>query len=181
MQSIQTKKGATKDELADLETAKKVKEILEAGKDIRHADWTAKEVPFLNQSQFISAKPVVYLVNMSEKDFLRKKNKHLPKVMEYVKENGGDAVIPYSAAFEQGIFELPEEEQQQARLARRAACCSAAYGHACQIALRTSGCASHQQAVMCTSMLLRWCDQLAMRMLACLCDCQSMLPQRMMR
>ena len=50
---------------------------------------------------------------MSEKDFVRKKNKHLPKVMEYVKENGGDVVIPYSAAFEQNIFDLPPEDQEK--------------------------------------------------------------------
>jgi obg-like ATPase 1 len=65
--------------------------------------------------QYLSAKPVVYLVNMSEKDFLRKKNKHLPKVMEYIKANGGDPVIPYSAAFEQRIFDLPPEDQEAVR------------------------------------------------------------------
>lgn len=77
------------------------------------AGWTVKEVDFINRTQFISAKPVVYLVNMSEKDFLRKKNKHLPKVMEYVKANGGDPVIPYSAAFEERIYDLTDEEKKQ--------------------------------------------------------------------
>lgn len=62
-------------------------------------------------AQFLSAKPVVYLVNMSEKDFLRKKNKHLPKVMDYIKNHGGDPVIPYSAAFEQRIFDMPAEDR----------------------------------------------------------------------
>ena len=28
----------------------------------------------------LTTKPIIYLVNLSEKDFLRKKNKHLPKV-----------------------------------------------------------------------------------------------------
>jgi obg-like ATPase 1 len=111
VQTLAVKKAATKEEKEDLAAARKVKELLEADTDIRHGTWNLKETAFLNTSQFISSKPVVYLVNMSEKDFLRKKNKHLPKVMEYVKENGGDAVIPYSAAFEQRIFDMPPEDQ----------------------------------------------------------------------
>lgn len=114
IQSQKGKKAATKLEKEDLEAANRVLETLEAGKDLRHVtDWNMKEVDFINRTQFISAKPVVYLVNMSEKDFLRKKNKHLPKVMEYVKANGGDPVIPYSAAFEQRIFDLTEEEKKE--------------------------------------------------------------------
>jgi obg-like ATPase 1 len=113
VQGLASKKLATKEDKDDLETARKVKALLVEGTDIRHAVWNVKETAFLNTTQFISAKPVVYLVNMSEKDFLRKKNKHLPKVMEYVKENGGDAVIPYSAAFEQNIFDMPPEDQEK--------------------------------------------------------------------
>jgi obg-like ATPase 1 len=113
MQALATKKAASKEEKEDLAAATKVKELLEGGTDVRHGTWNAKETAFLNSSQFISAKPVVYLVNMSEKDFLRKKNKHLPKVMQYVKENGGDTVIPYSAAFEQRIVDMPPEDQEK--------------------------------------------------------------------
>ena len=38
------------------------------------------QVPIVNQLSLLTAKPVVYLVNLSEKDYLRKKNKHLPKI-----------------------------------------------------------------------------------------------------
>lgn len=113
VQALASKKLATKEDKDDLETARKVKALLDEGTDVRHASWNVKETAFLNTTQFISAKPVVYLVNMSEKDFLRKKNKHLPKVMEYVKENGGDPVIPYSAAFEQNIFDMPPADQEK--------------------------------------------------------------------
>ncbi len=34
--------------------------------------------------QFITAKPVVYLVNLSEKDYIRKKNKWLAKIAAWV-------------------------------------------------------------------------------------------------
>ena len=39
--------------------------------------------------QLLTAKPVVYLVNMSVKDYVRKKNKHLPKIFEWVQVRGG--------------------------------------------------------------------------------------------
>lgn len=114
MQGLKAKKGATKLEKEDLAAAEAVLAKLEAGIEVRCVDnWSVKEVDFINRTQLITAKPVVYLVNMSEKDFLRKKNKHLPKVMQYVKENGGDPVIPYSAAFEQRIYDLTPEEQQK--------------------------------------------------------------------
>ena len=104
-----------KEEKEDYESAQKVLETLQAGTDIRNVDWNVKEVAFINTQQFISAKPVVYLVNMSKKDFIRKKNKHLLKVMEYIKANGNDPCIPYSAAFEQEIYDLPDDEKAAVR------------------------------------------------------------------
>lgn len=38
-------------------------------------DWSAKDAEILNEYQLLTAKPAVYLVNMSETDFIRKKNK----------------------------------------------------------------------------------------------------------
>ena len=47
---------------------------------------------------------MVYLVNLSEKDYIRQKNKYLPKVFEWIKENSpGDPLIPISAAFEERL------------------------------------------------------------------------------
>jgi ribosome-binding ATPase YchF (GTP1/OBG family) len=46
----------------------------------RFGDWNLKEVDFLNRVQLISAKPVVYLVNLTEKAYIKKKAKWLPKV-----------------------------------------------------------------------------------------------------
>merc|ERR1712110_382697 len=59
----------------------------------------------------MGAKPMIYLVNLSEKDFIRKKNKWLPKIKEYVDKNDpGAMVIPFSGAFEAKLLELGEEE-----------------------------------------------------------------------
>jgi obg-like ATPase 1 len=41
---------------------------------------------------------VVYLVNLSERDYQRRKNKWLPKIFEWVKDHGGDPIIPFRRA-----------------------------------------------------------------------------------
>lgn len=51
--------------------------------------------PLAPLPQFLSAKPVVYLVNLSERDYQRKKNKWLVKLFEWVKAHGGDPIIPF--------------------------------------------------------------------------------------
>ena len=50
---------------------------------------------------------MLYLVNLSERDFVRKKNKWLPKIKEYVDENDpGAMIIPFSGAFEAKLLEI---------------------------------------------------------------------------
>lgn len=63
----------------------------------------------------LSAKPVVYLVNLSEKDYIRQKNKHLPKVAEWVKQHGGEPIIPISVSLEERLtrFETQEEVDKE--------------------------------------------------------------------
>jgi obg-like ATPase 1 len=48
---------------------------------------------------------------LSEKDYIRQKNKHLPKIAEWVKTNAtGDPVIPISVQFEERLAALSDEE-----------------------------------------------------------------------
>lgn len=52
----------------------------------------------------------MYLVNLSERDYIRKKNKYLPKVAEWIKENApGDPIIPISASYEERLTRLEDE------------------------------------------------------------------------
>ena len=50
----------------------------------RFGEWSAREVEFLNTVQLLTAKPVVYLVNLSAKAYAKKKSKFLPKLFEWV-------------------------------------------------------------------------------------------------
>jgi obg-like ATPase 1 len=66
----------------------------------------------------LTAKPVVYLINLSEKDYIRQKNKHLPKVMEWIKANAaGDPIIPISVSFEERLtrFETEAEAEEECK------------------------------------------------------------------
>jgi obg-like ATPase 1 len=66
----------------------------------------------------LTAKPVVYLVNLSEKDYIRQKNKYLPKVAEWIKEHAaGDPIIPISVSFEDRLtrFENDAEAEEECK------------------------------------------------------------------
>ncbi|KAI3653967.1 hypothetical protein MP228_000686 [Amoeboaphelidium protococcarum] len=81
-------KNADKNKVLELEvTAKALKLLSEEKKDIRTFEWSNKEIEVLNPFQLITAKPVVYLVNLSERDFVRKKNKWLAKIKAWVDAN----------------------------------------------------------------------------------------------
>lgn len=51
-------------------------------------------------------------MNLSERDFIRKKNKHLPKIAEWVKEHAqGDPIIPVSVSFEERLSRFETEAE----------------------------------------------------------------------
>ncbi|PFH57410.1 hypothetical protein XA68_15106 [Ophiocordyceps unilateralis] len=105
-QSLELKKAKLEQDMIE-----KVLAWLKDGKDVRKGDWSPKEVEVINPLFLLTAKPVVYLVNLSEKDFVRKKNKHLPKVAEWIKEHStGDPVIPISVSYEERLTRFETEE-----------------------------------------------------------------------
>jgi len=90
-----------------------LKTISTDGKDVRKGDWTNKEIDVVNGLQLLTAKPVTYLVNLSEKDYVRKKNKWLPKIKAWIDANNpGDPLIPFSVALEERLAPLSEEEKE---------------------------------------------------------------------
>ncbi|KAL4868328.1 hypothetical protein BDV12DRAFT_186005 [Aspergillus spectabilis] len=112
----QTRRGGQSLEMKKLReeeaTVHKILEHLKSGKDVRHNDWSPKEVEVINPLFLLTAKPVVYLVNLSEKDYIRQKNKYIPKVMEWIKTNApGDSILPISASFEERLTQFETEAE----------------------------------------------------------------------
>ncbi|KAK3203946.1 hypothetical protein GRF29_106g1093731 [Pseudopithomyces chartarum] len=105
-QSLEMKK--LKEEQA---TVEEVLQMLKDGKDVRRKNWSPKQVEHINPLFLLTAKPVVFLVNLSEKDYIRQKNKHLPKIAQWVKENTqGEPIIPVSVSLEERLGAMTEEE-----------------------------------------------------------------------
>jgi obg-like ATPase 1 len=85
--------------------SERILKTLVDGKEARLGDWNMAEIEVLNKHQLLTAKPVIYLVNMSEKDYIRKKNKFLASLADWMKARGGDdKVIPFSCEFEQKVW-----------------------------------------------------------------------------
>eukprot|EP01108_Squamamoeba_japonica_P005881 TRINITY_DN4758_c0_g1_i1.p2 TRINITY_DN4758_c0_g1~~TRINITY_DN4758_c0_g1_i1.p2 ORF type:complete len:343 (-),score=191.76 TRINITY_DN4758_c0_g1_i1:65-1093(-) len=90
----------------------KIEAFLADGNDVRNGDWNPKEVDELNEMLLLSAKPVIVLVNLSERDYVRRKNKWLGKIKAWVDEHGGDPIIPLSCALEQRYAECATDEER---------------------------------------------------------------------
>jgi obg-like ATPase 1 len=96
----------------EYEAMTKAKEWLESGKQIRDGEWSEVEVEELNRTLFLTAKPHIYLCNMSEKHYLARKSKGVKPVKEWIDKNDpGALMIPYSAMFEQTIYDMDAEEK----------------------------------------------------------------------
>ncbi|XP_037919243.1 obg-like ATPase 1 [Hermetia illucens] len=107
-------RGGDKKLKPEYDSLVKIKGVLvDEKKHIRFADWSAHDIEVLNKYLFLTSKPGIYLVNLSEKDFIRKKNKWLIKIKEWVDKNDpGAPIIPFSGMFEQKISEMEEAERK---------------------------------------------------------------------
>ncbi|OLL22417.1 Obg-like ATPase 1 [Neolecta irregularis DAH-3] len=112
----ETARGGTvslevKAKLAELDVANRVLKCLEDGKDVRKGSWNSKDVDVINTFLLLTAKPVVYLVNLSERDYIRQKNKYLPKIKAWVEENNpGDPIIPISVSMEERLTRMTDAQ-----------------------------------------------------------------------
>ena len=81
----------------------KIEELLIAGKWVKDQEWTHVEIDIINNNYLFTAKPVVYLVNISAKNFITKKNKWLPKIKEWIDTNCPGKMLPFSVEYEQQL------------------------------------------------------------------------------
>lgn len=92
----------------------KVKSLLEDKQPVRFGEWSATDVEVLNKHLFITAKPMMYLINLSETDYIKKKNKWLVKIKEWVDANDpGALAIPFSGALETKLLTMSDAEKSK--------------------------------------------------------------------
>jgi ribosome-binding ATPase YchF (GTP1/OBG family) len=78
-----------------------------------HEDFSFGEIELIKDWGLITTKPQIYVVNLSQKNFIRKGSKHLLSIAKWVKEHGGGQIMPVSCEFEQHLFDLKDDPEKQ--------------------------------------------------------------------
>jgi obg-like ATPase 1 len=97
----------------ELAVLQKAMEGFNENRMIKDGTWSNAEVEILNKWLFLTSKPIIYLINMSERDYIRKKNKWLAKIAKFVTEHGGGPMIPFSVELEQTLFHMEPEQRAE--------------------------------------------------------------------
>lgn len=100
------------------ETMAKIKEYLDNNISPGTQDWTEPQVGVIVDKckALITLKPTTYIVNLSKKDFCRKKNKYLKKIKTWIDEHGGGQMIIFSVEFEEEYAAIEDEAEKKAFL-----------------------------------------------------------------
>lgn len=105
------KKTADKSKQTELEVLQKVKAQLEANISIKDSTWNPDEIEVINKYAFLSAKPMIFLLNMSPEDYKKKSNKYLAKIVDWVKKHGEAPLVPFSAVYEAEVQKQENKEE----------------------------------------------------------------------
>lgn len=113
-----TKKGGqsleVKQKKEEALLCERIIELLKSGQRVANQSWAPKEVEAINTMFLLTAKPTIYLINLSEKDYIRKKNKNLLAIKEWVdKFSPGDVIIPFSVSLEERLSHLETDEERE--------------------------------------------------------------------
>jgi hypothetical protein len=102
-------KGGDKEAAAEAPVVKKALDVLREGKAAREASITAEERPVFARLQLITAKPMMYVLNVDEGSAATG-NPHSDKATEFAKQRRIPCVV-ISAAIEAEVAQLPAEDQ----------------------------------------------------------------------
>jgi len=91
----------------------KAVKLVESNTPIQTGEFKDSEVDIIRDWGCITTKPQIYVVNLSQKNFIRKGNKWLQKIVDWVKEHGGGQILPVSCEFEQTLWDLKDDPENQ--------------------------------------------------------------------
>lgn len=100
----------------ELELMTRVLDMLYEGQKVKLGQWSDEDIEILNRYNFLTAKPSVYLLNVSEDDYARQDNKYLGAIKEWITANSfgdePDRVVMVSAAAETKLNQLHGDERE---------------------------------------------------------------------
>lgn len=94
-----------------LETLSRIKETLEEGKSIRMLDLSDEELSHIKPYNFLTAKPIIYVANISEDDISDEDNDYVKVVKNFAKTENAKCV-KICADIESELSELDDEERK---------------------------------------------------------------------
>ena len=97
-----------KETKAEIDILVKIKEQLLAGKSIRNLELTEDELKIIRPFNFLTAKPMIYMANVSEEEI--DGNDYVNLLKEYAEKEGSKVVI-VSAKIEEELSELNDEDR----------------------------------------------------------------------
>ncbi len=109
---IEKKATQTKDKdlLKELDILKRIKNGLEENIPVRRLDISEDDMKIINSFRLITAKPIIYMANISEEDLVNDGNAYVDRIREYAKAENAK-VITVSAKIEEELSELDDEER----------------------------------------------------------------------
>ncbi len=107
-------KSGEKDAVRELALLERLQDALGEGRPVRSLDITPAERPILKGLQLLTAKPVLYLANVSEEDLPSGENEWTRKLREVLDlEETGTGMVTLSSAIESELAELEPEERAE--------------------------------------------------------------------
>src|SRR5699024_9671545 len=108
-----SKQARTKDKEAMemLAVLEKIKPVLEEGKPVRMLEFSEDELPLVRSLFLLTSKPVLYVANVAEDDIGQLENNSQLNVVKKIAAEENAEVIAISAAIEEEIAELEDDEK----------------------------------------------------------------------
>ncbi|HYE10620.1 MAG TPA: redox-regulated ATPase YchF [Patescibacteria group bacterium] len=99
---------------AEVEIIQRALAVLEAGKSVRTLDLTDEQQELVKSFNLLSAKPIIYVANVSEDDLANdgSTNPHVAKVREFASTEDAEVIV-VSAQIEEEIAQLDLEERKE--------------------------------------------------------------------
>lgn len=95
----------------EAELLTRLKAALEANKSIRNLELDEEELKAIKAFNLLTAKPIIYMANVSEDDLLVGTNEYVETVKKYALNNASEVIV-VCAKIESDLSELDSEEKQ---------------------------------------------------------------------
>ena len=109
---IEKRANQTKDKelLNELAVLKKIKEGLDENIPVRRLNLNDDEKKVISSYRLITAKPIIYMANISDIDLVNDGNEYVDRIREYAKKEESKVII-VSAKIEEELSELDDDER----------------------------------------------------------------------